>query len=44
MKEPLEKTMVPHDLQCALPPVRRKANSMVPLIKHERGSRDGQLL
>jgi hypothetical protein len=44
VKEALQKAMVPHDFECALPAGRRKANSMVPLIKHERGSRDGQLL
>ena len=35
VKEPLDQTMVPDDLQCALSAGRRKANSMVPLIRYE---------
>ena len=35
VKEPLDQTMVPHDLHCALPAGRRKANSMMPLIRYE---------
>ena len=35
VEEPLQQPMVPHDLQCALPAGRRKANSVMPLITHE---------
>jgi len=35
VKEPLEKAMMPHDLQRPLSAGRGKANSMVPLIRYE---------